>query len=52
MDDNGLGMTDPQTADRITQRAVAFYDKLKNFDRPSSIMFLPYGKKGSGRFYK
>ena len=51
MEDNGLGMTDAATAARITQRAETFYTKLKNFDRPTSIFFLPYGKNRSG-FYK
>ena len=52
MDDEGVAAADEATAGRITQRAVAFYDKLLNFDRPTSIMVRPWGKKGSGKFWR
>ena len=51
IDENGLGSTAPETAQRITERAVAFYSKLKNFDRPTSLFYLPYGRHRQG-YYK
>lgn len=52
MDDEGVAAADEKTADRISQRAVAFYEKLLNFDRPTSIMVRPWGKKGAGKFWR
>ena len=52
MDDEAVGMADPATAQRITERAITFYTKLLNFDRPSSIFMRPWGKKGSGRMWR
>lgn len=52
MDDEGVAAADPATADRITQRAVAFYAKLTSYDRPTSIFIRPYGRAGGGRFYR
>jgi hypothetical protein len=52
MDDEGVAAADPKTADRITQRAVAFYEKLMSYDRPTSIFIRPWGRAGSGRFYR
>lgn len=52
MDDYGIAAADPETAQRITQRAVAFYAKLLNFDRPDSVTIRPWGRKGSGRFWR
>jgi hypothetical protein len=52
MEDQAVASADPQTAARITQRAVAFYTKLLNFDRPTSVMIRPWGKAGQGRPYR
>ncbi len=49
MDDEAVMMADPATGQRITERAVAFYTKAKNFDRPSSVFMRPWGKKGTGK---
>jgi len=50
--DSAQPMIDPQGADYITQRAVALYSKLLNFDRPPSVFIRPWGKKGSGPFWR
>lgn len=52
MDDEGVAAADQATATRITQRAVAFYEKLLNFDRPASVYIRPYGRNGRSRFYR
>lgn len=52
MDDNGVAAADPETANRITQHAVIFYQKLLNYDRPDFVMMRPWGKRGSGRFWR
>ena len=52
MEENGVAAADPATAQRITQHAAAFYDKLLNFDRPASVFVRPWGKKGSGKFWR
>ncbi len=49
MEDQATASADPQTAERITQRAVAFYTKLLNFDRPTSVFVRPWGRAGQGR---
>jgi hypothetical protein len=51
MDDEGVAAADQATATRITQRAVAFYEKLTNFDRPTSVFIRPYGRSSS-RLYQ
>lgn len=52
MDDEGVAAADPATAQRISQRASEFLDKLENFDRPTSVMIRPYGKAGTGRMWR
>ena len=52
MDDNGVAAADPVTAQRITDHAVLFYRKLLDFDRPASTFFRPFGRAGSGRFWR
>jgi hypothetical protein len=52
MEENGVAAADPSTAERITQHAVAFYQKCLNFDRPTSVYVRPWGRKGSGRFWR
>lgn len=52
MDDQGVAAADPATAQRITEHAVAFYAKGLNFDRPTSIFVRPWGKRGSGKFWR
>lgn len=52
MDDSAMAAADPQTAQRIQTHAVAFYEKLLNFDRPDSIYVRPWGRKGSGRSWR
>ncbi len=49
MDDQAVASADPATAQRITQHAIAFYQKLLNFDRPTSLMIRPMGRAGYGR---
>lgn len=52
MDDEGVAAADQITADRISKRAIAFEETLLNFDRPTSVMIRPWGRAGSGRFYR
>ena len=52
MDDEGVSAADPSTAKRITDRAIAFKNKLLDFDRPTSVMIRPWGRAGSGRYYR
>ncbi len=52
MDYEGMAAADQVTADRITQHAVAFQAKLENYDRPDSVYVRPYGRRGSGRFWR
>ncbi len=52
MEDQATASADPQTANRITQRAVAFYTKLLNFDRPTSVFVRPYGRAGQSRAWR
>ncbi len=52
MEDQATASADPQTANRITQRAVAFYTKLLNFDRPTSVFIRPYGRAGQSRIWR
>lgn len=40
------------TAQRITAHAEAFYAKLVNFDRPTSVYVRPWGRAGQGRFWR
>lgn len=48
MDDEAGAMSDPATAQRITDKAVNLYQKLLNFDRPTSLYIRPFGKSGTG----
>jgi hypothetical protein len=48
MDENGVAAADPQTADRITKHAIIFYEKLMNFDRPTSVYVPAVGPKRIG----
>jgi hypothetical protein len=52
MDDQGVAAADPATAARISGHAKLWWDKLDNFDRPTSIFVRPWGKKGSGKFWR
>lgn len=52
LDDFGIAAADPVTSQRITERSVAFYSKLLNFDRPTSVFVRPWGKKGTGKFWR
>jgi hypothetical protein len=52
MDNHGVAAADPATASRIEERAVAFYTKLLSFDRPTSVKMKPWGRRGSGKFWK
>jgi hypothetical protein len=49
MDDQGLAAADPATATRINAHAQGLYQKLLNFDRPTSIYLRPYGGAGRAR---
>jgi len=52
MDDSAMAASDPATAQRIEAHADRFYEKLLNFDRPTSIFMRPFGRKGSGKFWR
>ena len=52
MDDEGVAAADDATATRISTHAALFYEKLLNYDRPDSIWIRPYGKAGSGKFWR
>lgn len=52
MDDEGIANADQVTAQRIALHAATFYQKLLNFDRPASLYVRPWGRKGSGRFWR
>ena len=52
MDDEAVAMADPATSQNIQHRAQVFYGKLLNFDRPTSVMIRPWGKRGSGKFWR
>ena len=52
MDDEGVAAADQATAQRIQQKADQFTVLLENFDRPTSVMMRPYGKRGAGRFWR
>ncbi len=49
MDDQAVASADPQTAQRITQHAIVLYQKMLNFDRPTSLFMRPQGPSGYGR---
>lgn len=52
MDVHGVAAADPETAKRISDRAVAFDAVLLDFDRPTSVFMLPYGRKGRGKAWR
>lgn len=52
MDDEGVAAADEITAQRITQRAMAFYEKLLNYDRPVSVFIRPWGRTGRSRLWR
>lgn len=52
MDDSAMAASDPATAQRISQRAVLFYEGLLDFDRPTSVFVRPYGSRGTGKFWR
>jgi len=52
MDDEGVAAADQVTAQRISERALAFWSSLENFDRPTSVMLRPFGRSGSGKFWR
>lgn len=51
MDDEGMAMADPATAQRITDHAERFHEKLLNFDRPDSVYFTSYGRAGQRKIW-
>lgn len=52
MDDQGVAAADPETAARISGHAKLWWAKLDDFDRPTSVFVLPWGKRGSGKFWR
>lgn len=52
MNDSGVRAADPVTAEDITGHAITFYTKLLNFDRPDSVFVRPWGKRGTGKFWR
>lgn len=52
MDDSGIAAADPATTQRIEQHAAVFYQKLLNFDRPTSVFVRPWGSRGTGKFWR
>ena len=52
MDDTGVAASDQVTAQRISLHAAAFYQKLLDYDRPTSVFVKPWGSRGSGKFWR
>lgn len=52
MNDSGVRSADPVTAQDITLHASLFMQKLLDFDRPDSVFIRPWGRKGSGKFWR
>lgn len=52
MDDQGGANADPQTARRIEVHAAALLQRVLDFDRPTSVFMRPWGRKGSGSFWR
>lgn len=52
MDDQAVASADPETANRITQHAIVLYQKLLNFDRPTSVFVRPWGTAGRSRIWR
>ena len=52
MDDQGVAASDPQTARRIEVHAAALLQRVLDFDRPTSVWMRPWGRKGSGPFWR
>ena len=52
MEDQDVAAADPATAQRISGHARMWWDKLDNWDRPTSIFIRPYGRKGAGKFWR
>lgn len=52
MDDQAMANADPQTAQRISAHAMVLYQKVLNFDRPSSIFIRPWGRAGESRIWR
>lgn len=50
MEDEAGAMADPATAQRITERAQLFHQKLRDFDRPQSVYIKPYNQRGVGPY--
>ena len=40
------------TMQSIQEHALAFWAKLESYDRPQSVFMRPYGKAGSGKFWR
>jgi hypothetical protein len=52
MDDQGVASADPATAERISTHAQGLYQKMLDYDRPSSLWMRPAGRKGSRPPYR
>lgn len=52
MDDQAVASADPETAQRISQHAAVLYQKLLNFDRPTSVFVRPWGTVGRSRIWR
>lgn len=52
MDDSAMSAADPSTAQRISLHAAALYQKLLDFDRPTSVFVRPWGKRGTGKIWR
>jgi hypothetical protein len=51
-DNHALALSAPAISARIERRATQWREKLKNFDRPTSIFFKPWGKRGQSRLWR
>lgn len=52
MDNEGIAAADPATAQRIMEHAAGTYQKLLDWDRPTSLFLRPFGKPGQSRLWK
>lgn len=52
LDDGGVRESDPATSQSVSMHAMAFYQKLLNFDRPDAVYIRPYGKTGNSKIWK
>lgn len=52
MNDQAIASSDPATAEDIRTHAMVLYQKLKDFDRPTSVFVRPWGKAGQSRIWR